>query len=302
MVSSSPPSCPPSAAGAVYSKIGSSSSSSLQYSSAKSGYAGHGGNLQHNKLRAFCAGYGGRALACAVAALGICLLVVLLVQGRHSHNAPHKPGSSGSPFITPTPSPVPESPPPPPPTTTPSPSTPVQGQSLASLCNTTEQSQLCLTTLSEYPSEEPTAALQDLTAYVAGIALTYVNQTYILAVNLSRAGNGSGGEKAVLQDCMELLDQARDGLNDSMNRLTHLDANGDVRAQVMDVQVWMSSSYTEQDTCWDGFEDIEGGVKDQMIKAGQPIAPLIAMALSFAKTLKEVGFSSFYDLHSSSPP
>lgn len=146
--------------------------------------------------------------------------------------------------------------------------------------------------------------MQDLTAYVVGAALNLVNESYTLAVNLSQGGNGSRGEKAALQDCLELLDQARDGLNDSINRLSHLDTHADgkvVKGQVMDVQVWMSSAYTDEDTCLSGFDDVEGPIKGEMVRAGQPIEPLIAMALSFAKTLQEVGLSTFYALHGSSP-
>lgn len=302
MVSS--PSPGPPSTDVVYSKIGAASFSSLEYSSGKLGYAEHE-DLQHSKLRALCAGYGARVVACVVAALAVCLLVFLLLQARHDHNKeeiPSNPGTSGPAVIAPATAPValPESPSVPMPPS----SAPAQASSLSSLCNTTEQAELCLQTLSKFSTTQPTAALQDLAAFVAGVALGCLNETYTLAMNLSKGGDGSGGEKAVLQDCLDLLDQARDGLHDSIDRLSNLDPHGDskvVQGQVMDARVWMSSSYTEQDTCWDGFEDVEGPVKDQLLRSGQPIAPLITMALSFAKVLQQVGLSTLYALRPSPP-
>ncbi|MCO5551053.1 hypothetical protein L7F22_004550 [Adiantum nelumboides] len=280
----------------VYSKIGAASFASLEYASGK---PGHDEVQQHSKFRAFCAGYGGRALACAVALLAICLLVIFLLQSRHDHT---KGGTPGPPLVAPTtsPSPLPESSPPP----APSSSKPAQALSLSSLCNTTEHTELCMKTLSAFPSTHSTAALQDLTAFVVKEALEHLNETYMLALNLSRIGGGSGGEKAVLQDCLDLLDEARDGLHDSIDRLSHLDQHEDekvMQGQVMDVRVWMSSSYTKQDTCWDEFEDVEGNVKEQLLMSGQPIAPLISTGLSIAKVLEEVGLSAIYALQPSPP-
>ncbi|KAI5083341.1 hypothetical protein GOP47_0003084 [Adiantum capillus-veneris] len=224
-------------------------------------------------------------------------------SGLLAHRNGHKSDLSRPPLIAPSTAPVPPLPESPP-TQPPSPSASVQAQSLSSLCSTTEQAELCLKTLSTFPSLQTTVSLQDLTAFVVKTALGRTNETYTLALNLSRSGDGSGSEKAVVQDCLDLLDQARDELHDCIDSLSHLDPHGDakvVQGQVMNVRVWMSSSYTDQDTCWDGFEDVEGPVKDQLLKSGQPIAPLISMALSFANVLQQVGLSTLYALHQSPP-
>jgi pectinesterase inhibitor-like protein len=166
---------------------------------------------------------------------------------------------------------------------------------LESLCNSTQDSGFCVETLGSYPrSEGETAAsLTDLTGYVVSAAMDAVNRTYDLGRDLFEARNGTKGELAVLQDCVELLDQSMDSLKDSRDLLRHLDVAS--RGKVMDVRVGLSAAYTDQDTCWDEFGDLGGGkVADRMSKEGGSIAPLLSLALSFALTVQNHSPATVY--------
>eukprot|EP00250_Pteridium_aquilinum_P033999 c6830_g1_i1 orf=1-669(-) len=165
-------------------------------------------------------------------------------------------------------------------------------QPLSALCNTTTNPTLCLSTLSSYPSSQPSALLQDLTDYVVSAALVQVNRTYWIGERDKVAS-----EKSTLQDCLELLDDSLDGLNRSANRLRHLDAGAppdSLRAQVMDVRVWLSASLTYLETCWDELADPKAAaVKKRLSKASQGVVePLLSIALCLAQTLQQQGGAS----------
>ncbi|KAH7279543.1 hypothetical protein KP509_37G023700 [Ceratopteris richardii] len=173
-----------------------------------------------------------------------------------------------------------------------------------SLCNSTDQSKLCLEVLSDFPSSQPVVSLLDLTTFVAGRALAKLNETYALAMNLSRSGEGNQHEKAALQDCLELFDEARDGLVDSIDKLSHMKAGEDpklAQKDVMDVRVWLSASNTQQDTCWEGFDGIKGKIKDKLLQSGNLVAPRISIGLDLAQILQEVGLSTYYKMQFSAP-
>ncbi|KAH6555144.1 hypothetical protein KP509_1Z278600 [Ceratopteris richardii] len=179
-----------------------------------------------------------------------------------------------------------------------------QGLSVFSLCNSTDQSKLCLEVLSDFPSSQPVVSLLDLTTFVAGRALAKLNETYALAMNLSRSGEGNQHEKAALQDCLELFDEARDGLVDSIDKLSHMKAGEDpklAQKDVMDVRVWLSASNTQQDTCWEGFDGIKGKIKDKLLQSGNLVAPRISIGLDLAQILQEVGLSTYYKMQFSAP-
>lgn len=182
------------------------------------------------------------------------------------------------------------------------PATNQQPQPVAALCNSTTNARLCLVTLSKYPSSKPSVHLQDLTAYVVAQALVEVNRTYTIGKQLA-AHEDAAGDKFTLQDCLELLDDAVERLKSSVNGLSKLNASsklpGSLRGQIMDVRVWLSSSYTDLDTCWDELSDpkLVAPFKTSLGIINQKIEPLLAIALSLAQTLEgEGGVSTSYAL------
>ncbi|KAH7302074.1 hypothetical protein KP509_23G055300 [Ceratopteris richardii] len=281
----------PSSGEVVYSKIAVSSFPSSEAAPGKLHALDGNEIVPPHKVRDFCASCGVRIIGCALGALAICLLVILLIRG-HGDNIKGKLYSR-SPIEAPGTSPSPAS-------EAPSNFSQSNALPLYPLCNSTDEPQVCLEIFSTFPKKQSIAALQDLTSFVSKDALYKLNESYALAVTLSNGGNGSDGEKAALQDCLDLLDSAKDDLTGSITRLSQLIPNNDtvyVTKNVMNVRVLLSSSLTEQDTCWDGFDGVDGDVKDQLLKLGQRVGPPMHIALRFAKKLQDVGLSSLYAVH-----
>ncbi|MCO5610672.1 hypothetical protein L7F22_064913 [Adiantum nelumboides] len=172
--------------------------------------------------------------------------------------------------------------------------------SLTSLCNTTTYPSLCLSTLSSFPSSQPSAYLQNLTAFVVSSALLQLNRSYSIAQGLDHHISdvaSRDNSSATLQDCLGLMDESRDGLQSSVDRLSHLDEGAPpatLSTQVMDVRVWLSASLTELDTCWDELADPSvAELRARLEQAGQEyLEPLLSVALSLAQTLHQPGGAS----------
>lgn len=67
--------------------------------------------------------------------------------------------------------------------------------------------------------------------------------------------------RSAYEDCLELLDHSVDLLTNSLNTAA---ASGEASASIQDVITWLSAALTNQDTCTEGFDELNGDVKHQM--------------------------------------
>ncbi|MCO5558372.1 hypothetical protein L7F22_011954 [Adiantum nelumboides] len=176
-------------------------------------------------------------------------------------------------------------------------------QSLTTLCNATTNLALCISTLSSFrPSTQPSAPLQNLTAFVVSAAIRQLNRSHAIGHGLAQGSHKSVSDKGILQDCLELMDDSRDELLRSVQRLSHLDAKAPLDTlggQVMDVRVWLSSSLSDLSTCWDELADAKAAqLRASFHGAGQEqVEPLLSIALTLAERLEQPGgAATFYTL------
>ncbi|KAJ0987457.1 hypothetical protein J5N97_005813 [Dioscorea zingiberensis] len=74
---------------------------------------------------------------------------------------------------------------------------------------------------------------------------------------------------AALDDCHELFGNAMDSLNDTLLSLQYLKINSKLSSSLLisDLQTWLSAAVTGQETCMDGFEELDGDTRQTVASA-----------------------------------
>jgi pectinesterase inhibitor-like protein len=137
---------------------------------------------------------------------------------------------------------------------------------IRSSCNATLYPDICYTSLSRYAN-----AVQQNPGQLARIAIAVsfskVHRTASYLSNLTREADYSGSSRAALalHDCFSNLDDAVDEIRGSLKQMRQIGAVGTGAGagadsflfQMSNVQTWMSAALTDEETCTDGFQDVE---------------------------------------------
>jgi pectinesterase inhibitor-like protein len=172
-------------------------------------------------------------------------------------------------------------------------------------CNATLYPDVCFTSLSGYAS-----AVQDSPARLAklaiGVSLSQAKSTAAFLSKLSRSaakysGDGHQTASAVIRDCVSNVEDAVDEMRGSLRQLRDMNGRGGgtaarrsvetFRFQMSNVQTWMSAALTDEDTCTDGFEDMdEGGlIKTTVCDRLEEVKRLTSNALALVNTYANNG-------------
>ncbi|CAK8564761.1 unnamed protein product [Lathyrus sativus] len=151
-------------------------------------------------------------------------------------------------------------------------------------CNSTTYPYICYKSLSPYASkieENPlklcnfslSAALKAARAASSAVSkLLESNENH-----LSSIGEG------VVQDCFGNLKDSIEQLQDSMDAMTHLDAEFDREFQISNIKTWVSSAITNDQTCYDGFDEmnVDSTLRDEIRRTVLNVARKTSNALYF---------------------
>ncbi|XP_058773540.1 pectinesterase inhibitor 7-like [Vicia villosa] len=137
---------------------------------------------------------------------------------------------------------------------------------IRSSCNTTLYPDICYTSLSRYAN-----AVQQNPGQLARIAIAVsfskVHRTASYLSNLTRVADYGGNSRAALalHDCFSNLNDAVDEIRGSIKQMRQIGSAGAGAStsadsflfQMSNVQTWMSAALTDEETCTDGFQDVE---------------------------------------------
>lgn len=70
-------------------------------------------------------------------------------------------------------------------------------------------------------------------------------------------------ERAALSDCVDQMAESVDELSETLGELKHL-REETFEFQMSNAQTWVSAALTDEDTCLDGFEGVDGRVKSDV--------------------------------------
>lgn len=160
-------------------------------------------------------------------------------------------------------------------------------QAMAQACGLTRFPALCLSSLLDYPGTFE-AGVRDLVHISINMTLARVGDAMYGASAITGTGMGRLARTA-FRDCMELLDDSLELLSDSLlvvlppqsSALQSTEAR--VRgASDEDVLTWLSGAVTNQDTCYEGLQQVEDPyvrqfMEDQMRDLSELLSNSLAM-------------------------
>jgi len=157
-------------------------------------------------------------------------------------------------------------------------------------CNVTLYPQVCVSSLSSYTG--PLKPKQsDLVNAAVQVSLVNTHNVSVWAAGLkTRRATMSKREKAALKDCMENFGTTMDQIHQSLAELKHLRRNT-FKIQMSNVETWMSAALTDQDSCLNGFQDLNASGKVTAMLTGrvQNVRKLISNALALVNGFAATG-------------
>lgn len=141
---------------------------------------------------------------------------------------------------------------------------------------------LCLRTLSSYSG--PANTPRDLAQAAVKVSLSRARKVSgYLTANVT---GKSKRERVALSDCVEQMAESVDELSRTLGELKHL--RGETfKFQMSNAETWVSAALTNEDTCVDGFEGVDGKVKSEVKRKITNVAKVTSNALYMINKLGE---------------
>ncbi|KAG6590055.1 Pectinesterase inhibitor 3, partial [Cucurbita argyrosperma subsp. argyrosperma] len=139
---------------------------------------------------------------------------------------------------------------------------------------------LCIRTLSSYSGAVNTP--QDLAQATLSVSLSLARDlSRYLSNSSANLRQASKRQRAAVDDCVEQIGDSVEELSNTLGLLRHL-PYGDRRSfrlQMSNAQTWVSAALTNEDTCLDGFKEVDGEVKFDVKKRISKVAKATSNAL-----------------------
>ncbi|XP_050376135.1 pectinesterase 1 [Argentina anserina] len=166
--------------------------------------------------------------------------------------------------------------------TTESPSLSTSAEStIKTVCNVTRYPEPCFTSISSINSSPK----PDLVSILKLSLQASISELSHLSSVLKTMNSD-----AAIRDCRDQVDEALSQLNDSVSAMVM--GEGLTEAKVKDVQTWISSAVTDQETCLDGLEEMGStsvdDVKKRMKKSMEFTSNSLAIVANFRAILDKL--------------
>ncbi|CAA2993147.1 probable pectinesterase pectinesterase inhibitor 34 [Olea europaea subsp. europaea] len=157
-------------------------------------------------------------------------------------------------------------------------------QAISRICGQTRSRSLCVNSLLDFPGAS-TASDKDLVHITVNMTLQHFGRALYVASEISNVDMDLHVRSAY-EDCMELLDDSVDLLSRSLASVSSSVGS------TQDIMTWLSAALTNHDTCSDGFEQLNGYVKNQMLDRLKNLSELVSSCLAiFAAVGRNKDFS-----------
>lgn len=141
---------------------------------------------------------------------------------------------------------------------------------------------ICLRTLSSYSG--PANTPRDLAQAAVKVSLSRARKA---SGYLKKLQSRSKKEQGALNDCVEQIGDSVDELSKTLSELKHLHTGSGFRWQMSNAQTWVSAALTNDDTCLDGFKEIDGKVRSDVNRKITNVARVTSNALYLINRLDQ---------------
>ncbi|CAA3032442.1 21 kDa -like [Olea europaea subsp. europaea] len=132
---------------------------------------------------------------------------------------------------------------------------------------------ICLRTLSSYSGV--VTNLSDLAK--AGVKVS-LSRSKAASNFLAQLKSQSKKEQGAVRDCLELIGNSMDELSQTLSELQKLQS-GDFRWHMSNVETWVSAALSNDNTCLDGFKEVEGYIRSDVKRKITNVARVTSNAL-----------------------
>ncbi|KAL2503364.1 Plant invertase/pectin methylesterase inhibitor superfamily protein [Forsythia ovata] len=140
---------------------------------------------------------------------------------------------------------------------------------------------ICLRTLSSYSG--PANTPRDLAQAAVKVSLSRARRASDF---VSQLRSHSKREEGALNDCVEQMGDSMEELSKTLEELHHL-RSGEFPWQMSNAETWVSAALTNEDTCLDGFKEIDGKIRSDVKKKITNLARITSNALYLINLLDE---------------
>lgn len=164
-------------------------------------------------------------------------------------------------------------------------------KAITAICQTTDYQDTCMQSLDGQNSTNP----KELIEVAFQATIKYLNEAIKNSTTIQEVQKDPRG-KGALDACGELANRAIDDLHRSFSKFASFDITN-VDDVLMDLKIWLSGAMTHQETCLDGFEDVQGDAGTKMKKilttSMQMTSNALAMVAEISTFLESMGVQSF---------
>ncbi|XP_009587354.1 pectinesterase inhibitor 3-like [Nicotiana tomentosiformis] len=133
---------------------------------------------------------------------------------------------------------------------------------------------ICIKTLSSYNYVINTPT--DLAKAAVNVSFSRAKKASNFLIKLKLQ---SKREKGALIDCIEQIGDSIDELRKALSELKHLHKGNGFKLQMSNLETWVSAALTNEDTCLDGFKEINGKVRYDVKRKITNVAKVTSNAL-----------------------
>ncbi|KAL8192791.1 hypothetical protein R6Q57_027239 [Mikania cordata] len=145
-------------------------------------------------------------------------------------------------------------------------------------CQATRYPDLCFKTLAPYATTIQTNPME-LVNEALTVSLKSAKSTSKVIRELSKGRDLGKRDGQAVADCLENMSDSVDEMKKSMMAMKEMDGP-EFRENMGNVKTWVSAALTDEDTCMDGFEEIDGKMKETIRGYIMNVAELTSVALS----------------------
>lgn len=143
---------------------------------------------------------------------------------------------------------------------------------------------ICIRTLASYAGSACKTP-RDLAQAAVKVSLSRTRRVSSYLAHVS-AGDSKRQQEA-LSDCAEQMSDSVDSLSRTLAELKHLQGGESFQWHMSNAQTWVSAALTNEDTCLDGFQGLDGKVKSDAKRKVTNLARVTSNALYMINQLDE---------------
>ncbi|KAJ8528192.1 hypothetical protein K7X08_021884 [Anisodus acutangulus] len=146
-------------------------------------------------------------------------------------------------------------------------------------CTNASYPKICIRTLSSFSALNTP---KDIAKASLNVSLSRANKASKFLIHLKVQ---SKREKGALVDCIEQIGDSIDELKKALYELKHLHKGFGYKFQMSNLETWVSAALTNDDTCLDGFKEINGEVRYDVKRKISNVAKVTSNALYLVNLL-----------------